>query len=263
MLINGPHKVCTGESITLSVDAGYASYEWLPDHQTGYQITVSPIVSTTYSVTASNPGEVAITFPAHLVTVYQTYVPVLEYLAEVHDGVEIWVDFDAAVVSADGYVLLRTKEAYSSYVWYKDGAVILGGVFRYYQAIGDGNYKVVAKSYNGCYGESVENSVTLAIGDSCFMRLLQPTQDSVNVPVNTELVFDVRFNYAIPPLSTINVSITDGGSPLLGISGVSSVPGVVIYSPSDPGGTDGGYRYVISGLRCRSGSPVQISVVVK
>ena len=186
----------------------------------------------------------------------------LEYLDSVIDGVETWIDVPASIVSSESNVLFRVKEERKTYEWELDGTPILGGSFRYFQAIYNGAYDVNTVSSSGEEDTSAAVSVMVSGVPSCFIRMLRPVQDAKNALTNTEIIFDVRFNYTIPAIDTINVAITDGGTPVLKFVGQPSGSNVHIYDSLSEDGTDSGYRYQIHGLRFRGGSTIRIDLVV-
>ncbi len=53
IIVNGPNAICNGSSAML-VASGASSYNWQPGNLNGASITVNPVQSTTYTVTASN-----------------------------------------------------------------------------------------------------------------------------------------------------------------------------------------------------------------
>ena len=283
MIITGPNSLCSGGTITLSAESGYASYSWSPGGQTTQSITVSPTATTSYVVTGSNPGATDVVSLAHLVTVYPLPTPSIEYLFGTFDGVEDWEDATGSQTTTTVGVLLRTDYGYASYQWYKDGVAITGAKYRYYQAIEDGTYKVKVKSTLGCENFSATSTISMGSDKTCLMRLLEPVENAKEVPLNSNIIFDVRFNYTSPGSSPfpstedIRVSIMDGGVQILGFTGESSAPGnVTIYKPTatydgytgdwvvtnNPLGTDNGYRYVISNMLFGSGSTITIDVVI-
>jgi hypothetical protein len=187
------------------------------------------------------------------------------YIAE--GGYEMWADLEGSITSAGNYLLMRVKEDFPVYQWVRNALPIPGATFKYFQAIIDGTHSVSVESVEGCPGDSDTHFISVDSTPGCFVRLLKPVQDSKNIPVNTELVFDVRFNYIIsggglPPLDTINVSITDGGSPVMTIKGRPSGHNITIYEPGEPMGTESGYRYIVNGIRFRGGTTVRIDVVI-
>ena len=186
----------------------------------------------------------------------------LEYLSSVIDGVETWSDVPASIVSSESNVLLRVKDEKKTYEWTLDGTPVLGGSFRYFQVISNGSYIVNTVSSSGDGDASEAVVITVSGVPSCFIRMLRPVQDSINVLTNTEIIFDIRFNYTIPAIDTINVAITDGGTPVLKFVGEPSGSNVHVYDSLSENGTDSGYRYQIHGLRFRGGSTIQIDVVV-
>lgn len=266
MLITGPHTMCVGSSITLSAEPGFTTYHWYPDNQTTQSIVVSPSVSTTYYVVATNPNEPAVTSVTHYVTVYETPVPTFQYLAAITTSGEVWEDIVGTISGVDNNIQLRTKEAFSEYQWYLNGDPIQGATYRYYTAIENGNYHVRVRSNRGCYStDDTSYSLYMSETPGCAITLLQPTSGAKSVPTNVEVVFDVRFNFIPIPVASldpetndITVIITDGDAP------VRYGPGnMTIYGPDDlVNGTNKGYRYVLTGIRFRAGSPIKIRVKV-
>ena len=268
MLIAGLHRMCEGATITLSVGAGHDSYLWSPGGQTTASIDVSPTSDETYSVTVTDSGE-SVVSSSHVVTVFPTPTTTVQYLvSRNNDGSENWLDLPESFTYDNNPVLLRSSEVYALYQWYRNGQPILGATYRTYQAILDGVYSVVMTSWLGCSGESDEHTVEMSDEPSCFVRMLQPYSGDAAVPVNTPIVFDVRFNYLPLPLTTqvpcassedtINFCISDGDVPVTTIKPEN----VAIYDSDSPYGTDNGFRYVITGIRFRSGSPIKLSVVI-
>lgn len=285
MIITGPNSVCSGNTIVLHADLGYDEYSWSPDGENTQSITVSPTTTTSYTVTG-RIGGVSDTSTAHLVTVYPLPSPSIKYLVGTFGGVEVWEDAIGSQSIPDVGLLLRSDYGYASYQWYKDNSPITGATYRYYQAIEDGDYKVKVRSILGC--ENYSGICTVDMGDSptCLMRLLDPVENSKNVSLRNNIVFDIRFNYKssgsspfpFPSTEEIRVTVMDGGIHILNFAGESTAPGnVTIYKPTaifdsysgdwiitdNPLGTDSGYRYVISNMLFGSGSTIKIDVVVR
>ncbi len=67
-MISGPPRVCTGESVTLDAGAGHASHLWSTSDTT-QTISVSPVVTTNYTVTVTDSLSCSGTSPDHILRV--------------------------------------------------------------------------------------------------------------------------------------------------------------------------------------------------
>lgn len=101
LTISGKTQICVGESTTLTVEGNFDSYEWSTGDHTK-SITVSPMVTTEYTVSAINNSG-CVSTGATTVEVFSAEVP----------------DIPATVSYCTGYSVTYTAPAgYASYKWY-------------------------------------------------------------------------------------------------------------------------------------------------
>lgn len=123
---SGPTTFCAGGDVALTANIG-ASYMW-SNGSTNQSITSLTTGSYTVTVTAANGCSA---YDVENVVVNALPVPVI------------------AQVSTD-----LTTGSFSTYQWYKDGAMVNGANSQVYTPVASGNYTVEVSNASGCFGTS-------------------------------------------------------------------------------------------------------------
>ena len=150
----GPLAFCAGGSVNLSETSGTASfYQWYAAGSpiagaTNSTYNASPVVTTTYSVSASNSG--GCTGGASItVTVFPLPGSAITPIGPTT------VCFPATVL------LNATAGAGYSYEWYNSGIIISGATGQSFTATASGIYNVSITTANGCKDTSTAVSITI------------------------------------------------------------------------------------------------------
>lgn len=122
--IAGIGNICAGASTTLTASGG-TSYAWSTGETTA-EITVTPLATTTYTVTVSTPNGCSET--ANQTVAVTALSPALTF-----DGAQ-----------------LSTDPGFASYAWDLDGAPLAGANGPTYSPSQNGNYSVTVTDANGC-----------------------------------------------------------------------------------------------------------------
>lgn len=220
-----PAAICEGSSINLTAvkSGGIAStYVWNTG-QTGSVITVSPLSTTDYTVT--------VTFITGTPTTATATVTVTVNPQPTTPTITVGGPF---LTICQGESLALTSSVATSYVWQKNGSLILGSNVQTYDAASSGDYKVRITDINGC-----NSSWSLATTVSVIpLPVANVTVD------NTETCFPDNITLTADPVTGASYQWWYSPS---GLSGTwSHEPGVtnVIY------GTTSGYygvRVIIGG----------------
>ncbi|MBP7866264.1 MAG: immunoglobulin domain-containing protein [Acidobacteria bacterium] len=142
-VISGPTSVCAGDSVTLDAGAGYYVYLWSPGGQTSQTITVSPSVTTTYTVMVVDSHPCSGTSAGHTVTVNPLPTPAIT---------------GPTAVCAGGGVTLDAGAGYSTYTWSPGGETTPSVTVSPAVAT---TYTVTVTDANGCTGTSPGHAVTV------------------------------------------------------------------------------------------------------
>ncbi|MCS7084604.1 MAG: hypothetical protein NZ534_00830, partial [Bacteroidia bacterium] len=131
--------ICVGENTTLNA-SGAVSYVWTPGSLSGASVSVSPAVTTTYTVTGTDANGCQDTDEI-TVTVYPLPDP------------GIWYG-GGDYICPGSFKTLYADPGYATYQWYKDGNLITGATAMTYNATTGGSYTVQVTDAAGCVGIS-------------------------------------------------------------------------------------------------------------
>jgi uncharacterized repeat protein (TIGR01451 family) len=145
-VISGPTEVCEGGSVILDAGEGYVSYTWSTG-ETTRTISVSPEVTTGYTVTVVDTNGCSATSPTHTVTVNASGIPNITP--------------SGTTEFCEGGSVTLTSSGADSYQWYVGGQPINGANAQSLLVTTTGDYSVVVTSSVGCSGESAPVSVTV------------------------------------------------------------------------------------------------------
>ncbi len=115
-VITGLTEICNGDSTTLDSGTGYASYLWSPGGETDQKITVSPSVTTLYSVTVTDGFGCSGTDNHNLIVndIPQSAPTILTYPTEVCVGQKYTITW-SAVSDATGYQVDEFCDDYTQF----------------------------------------------------------------------------------------------------------------------------------------------------
>ncbi len=144
IVAEGPVNFCQGGTVLLNANrAPGLTYQWTRNG-------VNVPGATNYQYTASTTG-------AYSVNIFDGTCP-----SNATENVTV-NSFPAAVITVTGSVL--STDAFSTYQWYRNGAMISGATAQTYTATQDGYYSVVVSDALGCTAtSSVQRISTLDIG---------------------------------------------------------------------------------------------------
>ena len=154
LLQSGNGIICEGESVTILTQVGQtSSFSWFPGGMTDASVTVSPVTSTTYFVTATANVTGCVVNGTMDITVNPVpFVSILE----------------------DNATLLAMNGPFSSYQWYLDGEIIPNADQSSYTPVENGDYTVMVND-GTCDGTSAAhtfNGIVTGIEDGDKTQLV-------------------------------------------------------------------------------------------
>ena len=145
VIASGSTSLCSGESVTLSVPMGYASYLWSDGSTTN---SISATNSGTYSVVVTN---------AYGCNAGSNSISVNSYISPV---ATIYSNGDGLICSGESELLSATSTA-SSFQWYKNGSAISGADSSQLSVTSNGVYTLHVVDSNNC--SSTSNAYSLSV----------------------------------------------------------------------------------------------------
>lgn len=131
-----PAVICSGENI-LAIATGDSlwSYEWNPGALNGSSLTLTPIVTTTYLMTATNSSNCETTVSVTAVVLSLPPIP---------------------IITQSGGLLQCNSPFAITYQWLLNGSIISGATNSVYNAASQvGDYSVLITDSSGCQNESI------------------------------------------------------------------------------------------------------------